>query len=102
MKYDSYCFLGYDRTLRVWDTTRAEAPPTASGARKKAGKAAGGSASAVEYMLKNTHTTANSHDGAISVRTKYTCLSIYLSSHLFIFLSISLSIITYICLCIYI
>ena len=38
-------------------------------------------------MLKNTHTTATSHDGAISVRTMTIYdLSIYLSMYLYIYI----------------
>ena len=42
-------------------------------------------------MLKNTHTMANSHDGAISVRTMTIYhLSIYLSIYVSLSLSLSL------------
>jgi hypothetical protein len=58
---------GYDRTLRVWDTTRLDAPLAASShgdQKRKPGRTNSG-----DSLMKNTHTTVNSHDGAISAVT---------------------------------
>lgn len=59
---------GYDRTLRVWDTTRVDAslPALAHGDHKRKPSRAMHS---TDSLMKNTHTTINSHDGAISAVT---------------------------------
>ena len=61
---------GYDRTLRVWDTTRTDAH---GDPRRRVGRAAVSLESPMKNthatMMKNTHTTVNSHEGAISAVT---------------------------------